>query len=219
MNTQAKIRKQANIEEDLLLAETLKTGKAADKNTAFNIIVGKYYNQVLFRINGYVHNMTVAEDLTQETFAKVFTSIKHFKANAGAFSTWINTIANNNVIDHVRKEKRFNPVTFSKLSEQVSQTNEEGDSVAFELPSTETPFDEVRRKEIRTVVSKALKNTDCSEQDQRIFRKICVGGISYDEVSEAEGIPLNTIKSIVFRTKEKIKDYITAYSPEFQLAL
>lgn len=63
----------------------------------------KYYFP---KIYGYIAvrlmNASDAEDVTALTFEKALRSLKRFDETKASFTTWIYTIAHNNVIDHVR---------------------------------------------------------------------------------------------------------------------
>jgi RNA polymerase sigma factor (sigma-70 family) len=70
----------------------------------FDKIVNEYKNMIfnlLFRLTGDYH---LSEDLFQETFIKVYRSIKDFKQQA-KLSTWIYSIAINVFKDHTRKRR------------------------------------------------------------------------------------------------------------------
>ena len=57
----------------------------------------------LFRIT---HNETVAEDIVQDTFIKLYDTRKKYK-NGMIFRNWLFTIGHNLAIDELRKSGRF----------------------------------------------------------------------------------------------------------------
>jgi len=73
---------------------------------AFGLLVEHYQERVfnfLCRLAGNPHD---AEDLTQETFIKVYQNIHRFNC-AQAFSTWLFTIAKRTAYNHFRASRRF----------------------------------------------------------------------------------------------------------------
>ena len=69
-------------------------------------IIHTYKDGLILYLNGYVHNLVLAEELTEETFVKLV--LKHpvfFKRSA--FKTWLYAIARNIALDHLRKRKHI----------------------------------------------------------------------------------------------------------------
>lgn len=123
---------------------------------AFEALVKKYTKLIYFFIFRQVKDPQLSEDLTQETFIKVWKNLRKFDFDK-SFKTWIFKIAKNLTIDYFRKfkfkeipfsffedEKGFNPVIErirnpQPLPNQALETKEIKDYVknlVFELPST-----------------------------------------------------------------------------------
>ena len=60
---------------------------------------GRIAYSVVLRI---VHNPSVAEDLVQETFIRVWNRMESFDAERGALGAWVLTVARNRAIDYLR---------------------------------------------------------------------------------------------------------------------
>lgn len=73
---------------------------------AISQLVSRYKSRVFTSIFFLVRNREVAEDLFQETFIKIISSLRSSTYNEqGKFLPWALRIAHNLVIDHFRKEK------------------------------------------------------------------------------------------------------------------
>jgi len=73
---------------------------------AISQLVTRYKSRVFTSIFFLVRNREVAEDLFQETFIKIISSLRSSTYNEqGKFLPWALRIAHNLVIDHFRKEK------------------------------------------------------------------------------------------------------------------
>lgn len=68
-------------------------------------IIKDYQDGLLLFLNQYVNNMEVAEELTEDTFVRLFTKRPHFRPNA-SFKTWLYVIGRNLAISHLRRQKR-----------------------------------------------------------------------------------------------------------------
>lgn len=73
---------------------------------ALSEIVSTYREGLILYLNTYVHDIYLAEDLTEETFVKLILKKPRLK-NSGAFKTWLYTIAGNLARDHLRASKRL----------------------------------------------------------------------------------------------------------------
>ena len=73
---------------------------------AISELVNRYKQRIHSTIFFLVKNQELAEDLFQETFIKIITSLRKNHYNEqGKFLPWALRIAHNLVIDHFRKEK------------------------------------------------------------------------------------------------------------------
>src|SRR5580700_6344825 len=95
----------------------------ANDRAAFNEIVLRYKSKVYNFIFRMVHSPLDAEDLTQETFVRAYTSIRSFQSRA-SLNTWLFRIATNLCIDHSRKNKKSQGLTVS-LSQDGDSEEEE----------------------------------------------------------------------------------------------
>lgn len=75
---------------------------------AAELLIRRYYSSILRYCRWHCPDMETAEDLTQETFIRLFRHLRNYKAR-GSFKTWLYTIANRLCIDESRKI-RFSPL-------------------------------------------------------------------------------------------------------------
>ena len=72
---------------------------------AYNELVKRYKDRLLNFVLRYFNNVEQAEDVVQDTLIKLYTHASYYK-NVAKFSTWIFTIAKNNALTELRKNKR-----------------------------------------------------------------------------------------------------------------
>ncbi|MBQ8994772.1 MAG: RNA polymerase sigma factor [Oscillospiraceae bacterium] len=72
-------------------------------NEGFVEIIRDYKDGLMLYLNGYVHNIHIAEDLMEDTFVKIYAKRPRFVEKC-SFKTWLYTIGRNIAIDYLRKE-------------------------------------------------------------------------------------------------------------------
>lgn len=138
-----------------------------------------------------------AKDVTQEIFIKVWKNLKNFDIKKSQFKTWLFTIARNTVTDYLRKKKS---IPFSSLGEDnlIEETIED------DSPLQDEAFQKLQDKEM---LNKIL------EEIPSHYREILIlyyqEDMTFKEIGEILGKPLNTVKSHHFRAIKIIKELCT----------
>lgn len=179
-----------NTKDDRIYVEKAQKGDTQ----AFEKLLRKYRKSVFYMLLKMVKNTDDAEDLTQEAFAKAFSSIGRFDATY-AFSTWLFRIATNNCIDYIRK-KRVQTVSIDQPIE-----GEDGGTMQFDLRDLEAdPSESVVLQQRKRYLKMALDRLPQKYRALIEFRYF--QELSYEEVAEASGLPLGTVKAQLFRARE-----------------
>ena len=172
--------------------------KRAQKNgdsKAFNELMSRHRDPVFFMLLERVNDEELAKELTIEAFGKAFNKI-HLYTPKFAFSTWLYTIARNNMIDHLRK-KKVSTISIDKVNDSNNDTK------IFQIPSENlNPEKQLEKKQrikiLRNIVEK-LKPTYRTLVKLRYFKEY-----TYDEISVEMDIPLGTVKAKLFRAREQL---------------
>jgi RNA polymerase sigma-70 factor (ECF subfamily) len=181
-------RKQSNQEDFETLREIL-----SGNTDAFQRIEKKYRGIVSSLIRRMVKNDTDIEDLTQETFIKVFKALPKFQFEY-SFSSWIYRIASNNTIDFLRK-KRFN--TFS-IDQPIGNSDDDN---YFEIEDNSFLADDmVLKDEKRQILDDAIE--ELPDNYRRIIELRHKKELEYKEIAEILQIPLGTVKAHLFRARK-----------------
>lgn len=151
-------------------------------NLAFDELLNRYTDKVYNYIFSLVHNEALAEDLFQETFVKVVTTLKQGRyTENGKFAGWIMRIAHNLVFDLFRAEKHDNTISNEECEydlfdrAQVRDTCVEDDLVA------EQTIDEL----------KYLIGL-LSEEQQEVLKMRYYQNLSFKEIADITGVSINT---------------------------
>jgi len=85
---------------------------------AFSVLVDRYKDLVFTLAIRMVKNREEAEEVSQDTFIKVYKSLSKFKGNS-KFSTWIYKVAYNTCLDRLKKIKREYNVVLSMNLQRI----------------------------------------------------------------------------------------------------
>jgi RNA polymerase sigma-70 factor (ECF subfamily) len=130
-----------------------------------------------------VRDASLAEDLVQETFLRVWNRIHAFDVARGALGPWLLAIARNRAIDHLRS-----------LSARMDRN-------AYELDVREHPslFVDMERDVLNTDHARVIRSAiaKLSANQQKVIELAYYEGLSQTEMAERMGEPLGTVKTWV----------------------
>ena len=186
---------------------TLVQRAQANDRAAFNEIVLRYKSKVFNYISRQVHSISEAEDLTQETFIRAYTSIRSFQSRA-SLNTWLFRIATNLCIDHSRRLKTH--IQATSLSTESVESEEE---TQRDVP--DSSFDPQRlllNRELGLKLEIALK--ELPEKLRTVVLLYDLEGLAYEEISTIIGCPLGTVKSRLFNARAALRKKLSPYLKE-----
>ncbi len=152
---------------DKELIKQIKSGNAVCANE----LIERYYASILRYCAWYSRDSARAEDLTQETFLRVFRNFNQYD-NKGSFRSYIYTIAHHLCVDEARKPMRY------PLEEDVAASNEE-----------------LTRVENQEEIGRLLTPLSPSQREAVLLR--FGAQLSFKEISGIVGAPPRTIQSRV----------------------
>ena len=143
------------------------------------------HNYVL-RLTG---DRTLAEDLTQEVFVRVFRSLASY--TPGTFEGWLHRITTNLFLDGARRRQR---IRFEGL----------GDDVAQRFPGSEaSPAQAWDDSHLDGDIQAALQ---ALPPDYRAAVVLCdIEGFSYEEIAVTMGVKLGTVRSRIHRGRAQLR--------------
>jgi len=172
------------------LIEEAKTGS----QEAFDSLVKQHLPMIfryLFRLCG---SSTTAEDLTQETFLRVWKHIERFDSKK-PFRPWILRIARNCAFDHLRKKKTL-PFSFLTEPEQYQLENIPANSAS--------PKDIFEQKETAEFVKTML--SQLTEKEKEILVMHYLDELTVPEIAEILKKPEETIRTRLRRAREAFRE-------------
>lgn len=167
---------------------------------AFGILFDTHYDSVYKYILYRTADKTLAEELTSETFFKALNGLWKFKWRNIPFAAWLIRIASNEVNGYFRKSKYLKLVSLEEKYESLSEKLVTPDDV---ISKNETDLSKnLLFKKLHTSIA-SLKN---------IYQEVIVLKYfeekSIQEISELLGKSEGTVKSLIHRGLNKLKDKI-----------
>lgn len=166
---------------------------------AFETLVLEYeknvYN-IALRMTG---NSEDAADMTQEAFIKAYNSLQSFRGDS-KFSVWLYRIVSNVCLDFLRSRNRRPTVSLSVEDDDGEDAQLD---VADESQSPELLLD---RKLTRESVRRGLDSLPPDYRQILLLREI--QGMSYDEIAQALGLEVGTVKSRIFRARKRLCTFL-----------
>jgi RNA polymerase sigma-70 factor, ECF subfamily len=156
---------------------------------AYAVLVHAYHRSLLTFIFRIVRDAALAEDIGQEVFLSAYKELPRFNTEQGTpFAAWLYIAARNRSISELRKMGRTELMPAEELQrfpggEQSAEAllirEEEKAALAASLAQLPEPF--------RSTILMSLE------------------GATLEEIAERCGVPKATVKSRLFRAREKIK--------------
>lgn len=143
----------------------------------------RYQSQVRVFLLRLCRNGSEADDLAQDCFVTAWKKLPSYRG-AGSFGGWLMKIAWTTFLQAKRKRDRYREVVDQAATEGVA-------------PNTVQPCDEIGDLD-RLLAA-------LNEQERAIMILAYACGLSHREISEAADLPIGTVKSIIFRGKEKLR--------------
>ncbi|MGH3105480.1 MAG: RNA polymerase sigma factor [Gaiellaceae bacterium] len=153
---------------------------------AFTLIVRAYEVPVFNYVLRLVGDRSLAEDLTQEVFLRVFQGLPNFSLRS-KFTTWMFQVTKNRVLDELRATERRPRATVAL------------DDVA-PLEVLDTPFE---RLEMIDAVWRGVENLTVDLKMALLLRDVV--GMSYTEIADSLEITLATVKWRIYKAREEVQ--------------
>jgi RNA polymerase sigma-70 factor (ECF subfamily) len=169
--------------------------QAGDK-AAFDLLVLKYQRKILRLLSRMLRDQSEIEDVMQEAFIKAYRALPQFRGDS-AFYTWLYRIAINTARNWMASQAR-RPSSPSLHQSEDGETFDEIDN----LTDNNTPESLLASREIADSVNETIKALPAELRTAIVLREI--EGLSYEEIAQAMGCPIGTVRSRIFRAREAI---------------
>jgi RNA polymerase sigma-70 factor, ECF subfamily len=175
--------------------------QAAQKGdvAAFNQLVRAYQAQVFRTAYRVLGDQAGAEDAAQDAFISAYKHIRDFRG--GSFKAWLLRIVTNACYDQLRVKQRRPTASLDALL-----LDPENPAPGVDRAAPETPQDFAERRELGAAIQRGL---DTLPPDQRATVVLVdIEGLSYEQVAQATGANVGTVKSRLSRARAALRDFL-----------
>lgn len=184
-------------------AELIERSQGGDLD-AFNTLVLAYQGQVYnlcLRMLGFPQ---AAEDAAQEAFIAAYRAVPRFRGRTPGrtgFRAWLLRIAANACYDELRRRRSRPQVRL--------EASDDDERPTAQLRASDEPLEErAERLELAGCLREGLAFLPPDQRLAVILRD--VQGLAYEEVAEATGASLGTVKSRISRGRAALRDFLLA---------
>lgn len=150
-------------------------------------IIRIYKDGLMLYLNGYVNDLSLAEELTEETFVKLVVKRPRFFGNA-SFKTWLYTVGRNIALDHLRRLRK----THLSLEDCPEVADEEQDLERSYL-----------QEEERLLVHRTMKLL--KEEYRQILWLLYFEGFTHKEAARILKKTTHNVETMAYRARKALK--------------
>ena len=170
--------------DDIIINKIL----AGDANL-FTVLVDRYKDLVFTLGLRMLKNREEAEEVSQDTFIKVYRSLNKFKGDS-KFSTWIYKVAYNSCLDQIKKNKKHqNNVKINEFTQ-------------YQIKTIDNAFDVLVEEERNQMIQNCLNLLP--SEDSFLLTLYYFEEHSLEEIAKIVGLNANTVKVKLFRSRKKL---------------
>ncbi len=175
--------------------EELMQGIRSGDRTSLDSLTQRYWDAIRRFCASYLGDEVLAEDVAQETFAKLSAAEEH---PTGAVRPWLYKVARNRCLDILRRHQR-------------SPTHNRPIRTGFDAPrDTSGPQTRASREERAELLRQII--TAMPEEYRSVLVLKHFEGLSREEMAEALGITEATVKGRLVRASDHLRDELAKYS-------
>ena len=159
---------------------------AGNPNGLSNIIRDHKDGLILY-LNGFVENLTIAEELTEEVFVKLVLKRPRFRSES-SFKTWLYAIGRNMALSYLRRHKHMQ-IPLEHCPDLPDETTYLEQSYIY--------------KEERQVLHNTMQNLKM--EYRQVLWLIYFEGFSHKEVASIMGKTVHNVETLVYRARQSLK--------------
>ncbi|MBI2404801.1 RNA polymerase sigma factor [Candidatus Gottesmanbacteria bacterium] len=153
---------------------------------AFEILVKRYQRRLFSFVLHVLYHVHAAEEVVQDTLFAAYKTIDRVDTTK-KFSSYLFAIAKNTAISYLRRRKQT--ISFASIEEQAHEE--------------ETLYDSLIEAEKQDHVKEAISQLE--DKYRSVITLYYFDDLSYQEISKKRKLPVNTVRTHLFRAKKELK--------------
>jgi RNA polymerase sigma-70 factor (ECF subfamily) len=171
--------------------------------TALAPLVEKYKRMVYRLAMQITKNHADADDVMQETFIKVYRSIRTFRKDA-AFETWLYRIVVNEALNFVKRRERQRESTLEIASEAAYEA-----TTRYRAQIANDPHAHAEKSELRHHVTEAVNSLSLKHRTVVILHEF--EGLTHAEIASILNCSEGTVRSRLHYARKKLRTLLQPY--------
>ena len=171
--------------------------------TALAPLIEKYKRMVYRLAMQITQNHADAEDVMQETFLKVYRSIRTFRKDA-AFETWVYRIAVNAALNFVKRRERRQENTIETTAEAEFAVD-----LRYRATRASDPHVHAEKAELRRYVTEAVSSLSLKHRTVVILHEF--EGLTHAEIASILNCSEGTVRSRLHYARKKLRTLLKPY--------
>ena len=171
--------------------------------TALAPLIEKYKRMVYRLAMQITKNHADAEDVMQETFLKVYRSIRTFRKDA-AFETWVYRIAVNEALNFVKRRERRQERTIETTAEVEFAVD-----MRYRAARVSDPHVHAEKAELRRYVTEAVNSLSLKHRTVVILHEF--EGLTHAEIASILNCSEGTVRSRLHYARKKLRTLLKPY--------
>lgn len=155
---------------------------------AWEELVQRHTRRVFNLCYRFTGNPTEAEDLSQEVFLRIYRTLQSYRAEFGAFPTWLTSVTRNLLVDHYRRTRR------DRLTDSIEDAMPKLEN---KQSAARTPDKLALASELSGQLQQGLARLSPELREAVILRDL--QGLDYGEIQGVLEVPEGTVKSRINR--------------------
>jgi len=173
----------------------IEKGSAIAQRKLVQIYTPKLYNLIFY----HLQNREEAEEVTQDTFIKIFAKTKTFKSES-SYETWMYRLAVNQSLDRIRynqrQKRKVDKVSLQNLVHQHDHKQS-------------NPSDELQSAEGQERVLRAIEKLPQNQKTAILLTKM--EGKTQKEAAEIMDLSTKAVESLIQRAKKNLREQLKNY--------
>ena len=169
-------------------SELVLSYQSGDKK-ALAFLVKRWHKKLCQQAFWYTRDMDSAKDIAQDTWQMIMVKLYDLR-DANRFGSWAMTIVSRKAIDHLKKQGKPSNIAASTLATAHS----------------EEPPETTEQLELKRMLKEKIK--ELPEDQRMVLTLFYIEEYSLKEISELTGATVGTVKTRLFRAREKLKKLI-----------
>ena len=153
---------------------------------AFGELVRRHQDFVYGAVLRVVRNTALAEDISQDCFLRAYRALPDFRGDSKVRS-WLYRIAHNLAINAVTRSREYPTDTMPEISSVLA-----------------SPEKTTEMAEMRAEMEQAIEDLPPDLREPLVLREL--DHLSYDEIAGRLGLPLNTVRTRIFRARRALQN-------------